>query len=85
MDMKGIESLIADLILQLLSYMAGDVRTTIKERQYKLKVIYNEIKQLILYLKLQLEIASAMAGDNKYQRSFHQQDTPLLPKNIINT
>ncbi|MBU3182687.1 recombinase family protein [Clostridium psychrophilum] len=32
-DMKGIESLIVDLILQLLSYMAEDERTRIKERQ----------------------------------------------------
>ncbi|MCB2342923.1 hypothetical protein [Clostridium estertheticum] len=32
-DMKGIEILIVDLILQLLSYMAEDERTRIKERQ----------------------------------------------------
>ena len=32
-DMKGIEGLIVDLILQLLSYMAEDERTRIKERQ----------------------------------------------------
>ncbi len=32
-DMNGIENLISDIILQLLSYMAEDERTRIKERQ----------------------------------------------------
>lgn len=32
-DLNGIESLISDLILQLLSYMAEDERKRIKERQ----------------------------------------------------
>ncbi len=32
-DMNGLESLISDIILQLLSYMAEDERTRIKERQ----------------------------------------------------
>ena len=32
-DLEGIESLISDLILQLLSYMAEDERKRIKERQ----------------------------------------------------
>lgn len=32
-DMNGLESLISDIILQLLSYMAGDERKRIKERQ----------------------------------------------------
>jgi len=32
-DMNGLENLISDLILQLLSYMAEDERKRIKERQ----------------------------------------------------
>jgi DNA invertase Pin-like site-specific DNA recombinase len=35
-DLEGIESLISDLILQLLSYMAEDERKRIKERQDRL-------------------------------------------------